>query len=225
MGRSATGSDEHLGWLGGHRSGAVQPSLFELGEEPRPCGSSFERTELGRGAWVELCRSYLAAPTELFERLEGGVPWRADERVMYDRVVAVPRLVCFFEAADALPDPVLREAKDDLSRHYERELPGGFASVGLCYYRDGRDSVAWHGDRIGRGSREDTIVAICSLGNPRRFLLRPSGGGASRPFELWPGDLLVMGGSCQRTFEHCVPKTSRPIGPRISVQFRQAGVR
>ena len=85
--------------------------------------------------------------------------------------------------------------------------------------------MAWHGDTIGRGSREDTIVAIVSLGATRRLALRPATGGPSLPFDLAHGDLLVMGGSCQRTWQHAVPKTARPVGPRISVQFRARGVR
>ena len=97
----------------------------------------------------------------------------------------------------------------------------------MCYYRDGRDSVAWHGDRIGRGRTEDTMVAILSLGETRRLMLRPNGGGAGRTigFSLGHGDLLVMGGSCQRTWDHSIPKTADVVGPRISVQFRVSGVR
>ena len=104
------------------------------------------------------------------------------------------------------------------------ELGERFATAGLCLYRDGADSVAWHGDTRGRGETEDTMVAIVSLGERRRLLLRPRGGGQARRFELGRGDLLVMGGSLQRTWEHCVPKTARPVGPRISVQFRPRGV-
>ena len=97
-------------------------------------------------------------------------------------------------------------------------------TAGLCFYRDGRDSVAWHGDRIGRGANEDTIVAIVSVGEPRSLLLRPRSGGESTRFELGHGDVLIMGGSCQRTFDHAVPKSARPTGPRISIQFRPQGV-
>ena len=68
-------------------------------------------------------------------------------------------------------------------------------------------------------------MAIVSLGAPRQLALRPRGGGPSRRVALGPGDLLVMGGSCQRTWDHAVPKTARPVGPRISVQFRPRGVR
>jgi alkylated DNA repair dioxygenase AlkB len=143
---------------------------------------------------------------------------------MYDRVVDVPRLVCWFGDEAPWPHDMLISARRELSAHYLRELPEGFATAGLCYYRDGRDSVAWHGDTIGRGRTEDTLVAILSLGAARPLLLRPRLGGSSMRFVLGHGDLFVMGGSCQRTWEHAVPKTTRAVGPRISVQFRPAGV-
>lgn len=92
-------------------------------------------------------------------------------------------------------------------------------SVSANLYRDGDDSVAWHGDRIGR-FRTTTIVAILSLGSPRTLLMRPNGGGPSTGFTMHSGDLLVMGGTAQRTQEHCVPKR-RSAGPRISVMFRE----
>ena len=164
----------------------------------------------------------------LFERLVDAVPWRAERRTMYDRLVAVPRLLAFYGAGETLPDRVLAEARDSLGVHY-RGTPGAdLQTTGLCLYRDGGDSVAWHGDTIGRGAVEDTVVAILSLGGPRRLLLRPrggTGGGRAIRFELGGGDLVVMGGSCQRTFEHSVPKTARPTAPRISIQFRPDGVR
>ncbi len=180
---------------------------------------------LGSGAWVDLRTGWLAGAGALFERLATAVPWRAERRRMYDRVVDVPRLLCFYASGDALPDPLLDEMRRALTDAYRDELGEAFTTVGLCLYRDGADSVAWHGDTIGRGSTRDTVVAIVSLGAPRRFLMRPCGGGPVRRFEPGPGDLLVMGGSCQRTWEHAVPKSSRAAGPRISIQFRPAGVR
>jgi len=83
--------------------------------------------------------------------------------------------------------------------------------------------VAWHGDRIGRGRSQDTMVAIVSFGDPRKLVLRPVGGGESVAVTMGHGDLVVMGGSCQRTWEHAVPKTAH-AGPRISVQFRPLNV-
>jgi alkylated DNA repair dioxygenase AlkB len=208
----------------------VQESLLDVCEEPalRPLGGSVRRTRLVRGAWVDLRPGWLTGSGAVFERLSEGagiVPWRAEKRQMYDRVVAVPRLLCFYGEDAPLPDPVLTAAREALSAHYVPELGEPFRTAGLCLYRDGRDSVAWHGDTIGRGRCEDTMVAILSLGAARPLLLRPRGGGTSLRFEVGHGDLLVMGGSCQRTWEHAVPKTSRPAGPRISVQFRPRGVR
>jgi alkylated DNA repair dioxygenase AlkB len=164
------------------------------------------------------------------------VPWRAERRQMYDRTVNVPRLQCFYGEDAPLPDPVLALARDALSAHYAGELGEAFRTAGLCLYRDGRDSVAWHGDTIGRGSSEDTMVAIVSLGTARPLMLRPranvprapgeaSASGGSLRYHLGHGDLLVMGGSCQRTWEHAIPKSAHCAGPRISVQFRPRGVR
>jgi alkylated DNA repair dioxygenase AlkB len=144
---------------------------------------------------------------------------------MYDRTVAVPRLVASYGEGDRLPDAALGEMGDALEEAYATVGTGRLASVGLCLYRDGADSVAWHGDTIGRNRPAYTVVAIVSLGEARRFLLRPRSGGPHRRLVLGHGDLLVMGGRCQRTWEHAVPKTSRPTGPRISIQFRTAGPR
>jgi alkylated DNA repair dioxygenase AlkB len=198
--------------------GSLGPRLGQLGER-------VQRVELGDGAWVDLRRHWIEGSDEVFLRLVESVPWRAERRRMYDRVVDVPRLVRFYRSGEPLPHPLLAEARDALSRHYARELGEPFTSAGMCLYRDGNDSVAWHGDRDGRGATTDTMVAIVSLGSPRRLSLRPRGGGAPRAYTIGHGDLLVMGGSCQRTWEHAVLKTSKPVGPRISVQFRPAGVR
>ncbi|MET9443475.1 alpha-ketoglutarate-dependent dioxygenase AlkB [Streptomyces sp. NPDC006610] len=183
------------------------------------------RTGLGAGAWIDVLPGWLSGSDELFELLASDVPWRAERRKMYDHVVDVPRLLAFYGDGEPLPHPVLEEARRALSAHYADELGEPFTTAGLCHYRDGRDSVAWHGDRIGRGNREDTMVAIVSVGAPRDLLLRPVGGGTTVRRPLGHGDLIVMGGSCQRTWEHCVPKTARASGPRISIQFRPHGVR
>jgi alkylated DNA repair dioxygenase AlkB len=206
---------------------SVQESLLDVCDEPSPgpLGPSVRRTPLAHGAWVDLRPGWLTGSGAVFGRLAETVPWRAEKRHMYDKVVAVPRLLCFYGEDAALPDPVLTAARAALSAHYGAELGEPFRTAGLCLYRDGRDSVAWHGDTIGRGQTEDTMVAIVSLGTPRALLLRPRRGGASRRFEVGHGDLLVMGGSCQRTWEHAIPKTSQHVGPRISVQFRPRGVR
>ncbi|MFI9493907.1 MULTISPECIES: alpha-ketoglutarate-dependent dioxygenase AlkB [Streptomyces] len=204
----------------------LQGSLFDQTDRPllgRLTG--LRRTVLGDGAWVDLLPGWLSGGDALFAALAAEVPWRAERRQMYDRTVDVPRLLAFYGAADPLPDPVLDEARTALSAHYAEELGESFTTAGLCYYRDGRDSVAWHGDTHGRSSYEDTMVAILSLGVPRDLLLRPVGGGRTIRRPLGHGDLIVMGGSCQRTWQHAVPKTAHAQGPRISVQYRPRGVR
>jgi alkylated DNA repair dioxygenase AlkB len=231
-----------------------QATLFDdpvATETPAPTlgalGRTVRRTRLSAGAWVDVRPGWATASDDVFLQLVREVPWHAERRQMYDRVVDVPRLLKFYGPGEPLPHPLLAEARDRLSAHYADELGEPFATAGLCYYRDGRDSVAWHGDTIGRSRTEDTMVAIVSFGEARRLLLRPKPGGPRRgvgvqdgghgperdrdgdgstlTFSLGHGDLLVMGGSCQRTWEHAVPKTARPAGPRISVQFRPRGVR
>ena len=208
-------------------SSAFQGSLLDCGDEVElgPLGVSVRRTVLSDGAWIDVRPGWLTGADSLFERLLNDVPWHAERRRMYERVVDVPRLLKFYDEGEVLPDPALADARRALNDHYSAELGEPFRTAGLCLYLDGRDSVAWHGDTIGRGSTEDTMVAIVSVGTPRALTLRPRGGGRSLRHELGHGDLIVMGGSCQRTWEHAIPKTARPTGPRISIQFRPRGVR
>ena len=215
---------------------AVQESLFDPSE----------RRDLGSGAWVEVRSGWTGTGTEeLFDELLGCVPWRSERRQMYDRVVDVPRLVSFVDlTAGPPPHPEVARLRRRLNDIYARELGEPFTTAGFCLYRNGEDSVAWHGDTlrlprsssagspggivgstVGRGSTQDTMVAIVSLGATRVLAMRPRGGGASLRLPLHHGDLLVMGGSCQRTWEHAVPKTAMPTGPRISIQFRPRDVR
>ena len=215
----------------------VQESLLDLSDEPAPGPVRPERVPLARGAWVDVQRGWLTGSGALFTRLAEGVPWRAERRQMYDRTVDVPRLLCFYGEDAELPDPALEACRVALNRHYQPELGEPFRTAGLCLYRDGRDSVAWHGDRVGRGGTENTMVAILSVGAARPLLLRPRAGAAGGTrndssgksstlrYNLGHGDLLVMGGSCQRTWEHAIPKSAYATGPRISIQFRPRGVR
>jgi len=200
-----------------------QSTLFEAPATGLRGFAGIERRELGSGAWIDLLRSWVPGSDDVFATLVAEVPWRAERRQMYDRLVDVPRLVYTYMIGEELPHQLLAEARDALSEHYLPELGEPFRTAGCCYYRDGRDSVAWHGDRIGRGNTRDTMVAIVSFGDPRKLALRPRGGGPSIAVEMGHGDLLVMGGSCQRTWEHSVPKVAN-AGPRISVQYRPLNV-
>ncbi|GAA4442694.1 alpha-ketoglutarate-dependent dioxygenase AlkB [Actinokineospora soli] len=179
------------------------------------------RIPLSTTAWIDLLPAWLSGADTLFTHLAETVPWRAERRRMYDGIVTVPRLLSFYGENTPLPHPILTAARTMLTTHYNTP----FTTAGLCYYRTGQDSVAWHGDRTGRGATHDTLVAILSVGAPRHLHLRPRGGGPTTRHPLGHGDLLVMGGDCQRTWDHAVPKTTKPVGPRISIQFRPSGVR
>ena len=194
----------------------VQGSLFDHSE----------RRELGSKAWIESRSGWVEDPDTLFVELQDAVAWRTERRRMYDRTLDVPRLVSFYDlSSEAPPHPAVSRLRRRLNDVYAGELGEPFTTAGFCLYRDGADSVAWHGDTIGRGRAEDTMIAIVSLGATRLFTMRPRGGGTSLRLPQSHGDLLVMGGSCQRTWEHAVPKTAAPTGPRISIQFRPRGVR
>ncbi len=206
--------------------GAFQASLFDVDKEFALGDlSGIERIALSDGAWLEVRPGWVTGADALFERLVATVHWRAERRPMYDQVVDVPRLLCWYGKGAELPDVGLAQAMATLADRYRAELGPGdeLCTAGLCLYRDGKDSVAWHGDTSGRRVRQ-TVVAILSLGNPRTLALRPRSGGASLRFHVGHGDLLVMGGTCQRTWEHAVPKSARAAGPRVSVQFRPDGI-
>lgn len=199
-----------------------QTSLFDAAASE----VTTERRALSAGAWVDVARDWLPDADDVFATLVRDVPWRAERRAMYDRVVDVPRLVFTYMIGDELPHPALADARERLTQRYAAELGEPFRTAGCCYYRDGRDSVAWHGDTIGRGATDDTMVAIVSVGDPRRLHLRPRDPerrDEAFAVEMGHGDLVVMGGSCQRTWEHAVPKVAA-AGPRISVQFRPLNV-
>lgn len=192
----------------------VQPTLLGWGE-PAYDGTfgCLRRTELGRGAWVEHQSAWVSGHDELFARLLDEGDWQATSRTMYDRVVDVPRLLAPGPRSGPTAE-LLGGMADRLSRRYGVVM----SQITMALYRTGADSVAWHGDRVAR-ERLVSLMATVSLGSPRPFRLRPKGGGASRQLALGAGDLVVMGGTCQRTWEHAVPKVAS-AGPRVAVMFR-----
>jgi alkylated DNA repair dioxygenase AlkB len=203
-----------------HLDLAWQPSLLDAAADGVELDAGFcgvQRRELGDGAWVDHGPGWCRGADDLFARLLAATPWAGREVRMYDRVLPEPRLTHRWRLDDGPAPPAeLKEMARVLSDRYGV----GFTQVGANLYRDGSDSVAWHGDRVARDLPE-AIVALVSLGAVRPFRLRPTGGGASVGYLPGPGDLLVMGGSCQRTWQHSVPK-ARAVGPRASIQFRHA---
>jgi alkylated DNA repair dioxygenase AlkB len=177
-----------------------------------PVPWTVHRTDLGHGAWLDRGPDLVSGAASLFDEVLAAAPWASHERPMYERMVLEPRLTT---GLWRWPTASVLGIAAGLSEHYGTEL----SAISANLYRTGSDSVAWHGDRVGRRTTH-TIVAIISLGSPRRFLMRPKGGGTSLRLTPGPGDLLAMGGTCQRTWEHAVPKCSS-AGPRISLMFRE----
>ena len=196
---------------------AWQPSLFgaaEIGFDES--FSRLERITLDPTSWVDHAPGWVTGSDQLFAEVLETRNWGQRSRRMYDNKVREPRLTAPWNAqsGEPLEPAILEEMRAALSRKYGVE----FDSIGFNLYRDGNDSVAWHGDRIKK-EIENPIVALVSLGEARRFLLRPKGGGKSRAFMLGHGDLFVTGGKTQRTWDHSVPKVAL-AGPRISLAFR-----
>lgn len=193
-------------------SGALQLGLFAGG--PPQVDDEFaglRRHELAYGAWYDLQPGWVRGADTLFVHLRDTMRWTTERRVMYEREVDTPRLLA---RADDAAHPLIARMRALLSARYQE----AFVRVTMAWYRDGRDSVAMHGDTTAR-DLDQAAVATVSLGAPRRFLLKPAAGGASVALELGGGDLLVMGGACQRTWRHGVPKVAY-AGPRIAVMFR-----
>ena len=195
---------------------ALQQNLFET--PIRAIDRSFsrlERIQLDEAAWIDFAPGWVSGADALFEEIAQGRDWKQRTRRMFEQRVLEPRLTAPWNKASGAPlPPLVEEMRQALSQRYGIE----FDSVGFNYYRDGQDSVAWHRDKIRRAV-VNPVVALVSLGERRKFLMRPRGGGPSRPFQLGHGDLLVTGGTAQRTWEHAVPKVAQ-AGPRISLAFR-----
>ena len=179
--------------------------------DPRP--EQATRFALADDAWVDYEPAWLSGHLQLMEILLARVQWISERRMMYERMVDVPRLLGRVPE-DCEASGLLRDIADTLSARCGLAL----REISLALYRDGRDSVAPHGDRVGGGVR-NSIVATVSLGAPRRFTLRQIAGQGALNLSLGWGDLVVMGGSCQRTWLHGVPK-SKHAEPRISIMFR-----
>ena len=174
------------------------------------------RTWLDPESWIDLVPGWVRSSDALFREVLESRHWGQRTRHMYDHRVREPRLTAPWNLRSGAPlqPEILERVRLALSARYGVV----FDSAGFNFYRDGQDSVAWHGDRIRRDI-EDPVVALLSLGEPRKFLLRPKGGGKSQALRLGRGDLLVTGGKTQRAWDHSVPKVAQ-AGPRISIAYR-----
>lgn len=156
--------------------------------------------------------------TAWFDGLRDSVKWQAQRRRMYDRTLDVPRLTAHFHLAST--DRALPDAIRDAARSVVAATGVAFTSVGLNFYRDGRDSVAPHNDHLDEIAAGFPI-ALLSLGATRRMTIR-----AKEPptrvlhVDLAGGSLLVMSYETQLHYTHAIPKVRYPVGPRISLAFR-----
>lgn len=189
---------------------------FLGGGEPRVNEHArIERIDLDKESWLLIARDWLLGADTLLAELIERVNWRQGRRYVYERMLDDPRLSRHYSRDDALPHPVLSEIGERLDTLLGVALHG----PGCNYYRDGRDSVAWHADRELR-ELEDTRIAIVTLGARRPFLVRGfSRREKTRNLAPGSGDLLVMGGASQMHWQHAVPK-SKHSGPRVSCTWR-----
>jgi alkylated DNA repair dioxygenase AlkB len=199
-----------------------QPSLLE-GPNEIAIDESFaglSRIQLDDESWLDFAPEWVAGSEQLFAELVDSMDWGQRSRHIYDKVVQEPRLTSSWRASsgDPLRPQILEIMRAVLSKRYEID----FDSVGLNLYRDGRDSVARHRDKISK-EVEDPIVVLVSIGERRKFLVRRYGGGPSQSFMLGAGDLLVTGGKFQREWEHSLPKVKQ-AGPRMSIAFRHGAM-
>ncbi len=180
------------------------------------------RVDLDDATWIEFVPGWLQGSDAVFDELVATLPLRQRTGIaMYERLVDEPRLSAWWgvECGRAEPSELLHDMRLALAERYAEP----FDSIGFNLYRDGDDSVAWHGDRH-RHVVTNPVIAIVSTGAPRPLRLRrrrdQGGGGPSRSWALGNGDLFVMGGACQHDWEHAVPKVRSVTGPRLSITFR-----
>jgi alkylated DNA repair dioxygenase AlkB len=195
---------------------AWQASLLDAGPPvPDAAFSTLRRTWLDGDSWVDHAPGWLSGADALFEELLAGGDWRQRTRRMYEQVLPEPRLTAGWDV-DSVPALVA------MARLLSPRYGVSFDRIWVNLYRDGRDSVAWHGDS-NRTTQSCPLVATVSLGARRTFQLRRRG--TTRiacVLEPAHGDLIVMGGRCQHDWEHTVPKTAKPVGPRMSVTIRHS---
>jgi alkylated DNA repair dioxygenase AlkB len=205
-----------------------QLSMFDRVGHDDP--SLLRVVELDGGDITYLANCWSADDADrLFHAVNCATNWRQEMIWMYGREVPVPRLTAWVGdpgktytysniALQPAPwTPPLLEIKERV----EQVAATTFNSVLLNLYRTGADGVAWHSDdepELGRAP----VIASVSLGATRRFQLRQrSNRDERRELHLAHGSLLLMRGDTQHVWEHQVPKTAKPVGPRLNLTFRK----
>lgn len=175
---------------------------------------SAERIQLDQKSWITYVPGWLCGDEVLMRHLMAHAPWEQRSRWMYDRVVQEPRLTAEYPVIAQAPHPVLRYLADELSHHFGV----AYTRLWMNWYRDNDDGTGWHADRPA-DKLDEAVIPVLSLGAGRRFLIKPDGGGRSTVIVTHGGDLVVMGGRCQKDYKHSVPKQRIAAGPRLSLNF------
>lgn len=199
------------------RPAATQLRLFASSGTQPTLDVSFKtarRVHLDATSWIDHVPGWLSRDDLLMETLASVAGWERRSRWMFTKRVEEPRLTAEYRQLREAPVPMLIAIGSALSKRYDAV----YDSAWLNLYRNHDDSTGWHADRPA-DKREQAIVPVLSLGETRRFLIRRKAGGSSTSFTAVGGDLIVMGGRCQKDWVHCVPKESRAAGMRISVNF------
>lgn len=189
-------------------------------------GCSASRNLLPRDGALFLIEHAVADADRLLAALQGEIAWRQEVATIMGRKVPIPRLTAWHGEAGyvysgiAMAPAPWTPALVDLKACAEHHAGQGFNSALLNFYRDGRDSVAWHADNEP-GLGRDPVIASLSLGAVRRFHLKHRRSGERLSLDLGHGSCLVMAGATQHHWLHQVPKTARPVGPRINLTFRR----
>ena len=175
------------------------------------------RIQLDDTSWIDHVQGWLAGDSELMEALMKQAAWEQRSRWMYTRTVTEPRLTAEYPVIADAPQPVLHYLTEVLSTQYGQP----YSRLWMNWYRDNTDGTGWHADRPAN-RLDGAVIPVLSLGATRRFLIRREGGGPSTPVVTHGGDLVVMGGRCQKDYVHSVPKQRQPAGARLSLNFSVA---
>jgi alkylated DNA repair dioxygenase AlkB len=160
----------------------------------------------------------------LFAHLRDTVPWKQEGRPprMFPRLTAWYASPGVNYSYSGVTHEAIPWTSELLEVKQRAEAAAGttWNSLLLNFYRDGRDSIGFHADDEPELGTNPVIGSI-SLGAQRRFVLKHPASGETLEFNLPHGSLLVMGGTSQHHWRHGVPKTRKPVGPRINLTFRQ----
>lgn len=174
---------------------------------------------------VDYFSGWVEHADRLFGVLQDQIAWEQHQLTLYGRTMPTPRLTAWigdsaYRYSGIVNEPApWPEALANLQERLRQELDVDFNSCLANLYRDGTDSMGYHSDNEPELGQRPTIASI-SLGDRRRFVLRHRTTGERWSWDLGQGDLLVMRDESQSDYAHAVPKTSRPVGPRMNLTFR-----